>query len=138
LGAAGPDWTFLRFDGKPGSPVQQGDGAEVLKVWEVGGNWREVPLSVRDDPDVGKAWIPPGPRDVRQDRIEGIDRDPQSVGFLRPDPQSPLATQGGGTAALPLPRYVGAVPPAGTESWDWDRTWRGHTPGTGKGAPPPN
>jgi hypothetical protein len=86
---------------------------------------------------MGRAWIPPGPKDVRQDKVEGIDRDPKSPGFLRPEPQSPLASQGGGTDALPLPRYVGALSPAGTEPWDWDRTWRMHTPGTGKGAPPP-
>src|SRR5262249_38100895 len=135
LGATGPDWVFLRFDGKQGSPIRPGDGAEVLRVWDVAGNWREVSLSVRDDPDLGKAWIPPGPKDVRQDRIEGIDRDPKSPGFLPPDPQSPLASQGRRPDALPLPRYVGALPPAGAEPWDWDRTWQARRTRTGQGPP---
>jgi hypothetical protein len=124
LGANRPDWVFQCWDGKQGSPAVAGDSAEVFRVWDVAHNWREVPLIIRDDSDEGKAWVPPGPKDVRQDKIEGVNRDPNSPGFLRPDPKSPLARQGGETDALPLPPYVGALPPEGAEPWDWDRTCR--------------
>src|SRR5262249_28079866 len=40
------------------------------------------------------------------------------------DPKSPLATEGAGLTDPSLPSYVGALPPEGVESWDWDRTWR--------------
>ncbi len=41
-----------------------------------------------------------------------------------PDQDSPLAADGAGNEDPSLPRYVGALPPEGTEPWDWDRAWR--------------
>lgn len=35
-----------------------------------------------------------------------------------------LASAGAGVSGPALPAYVGAVPPEGTEPWDWDRTWK--------------
>ena len=51
---------------------------------------------------------------------EGIDRDPKSPTYLRPSPDSPVATAGAGRYDPALPKYVGALPP---KAWDWDRTW---------------
>ena len=71
---------MCRLEVKLSSPVQAGDGAQVLKVWDVAGNWREVPLSVRDDPDEGKAWVPPGPTDVS--RLQPVDLSRRFVELL--------------------------------------------------------
>src|SRR5581483_5285963 len=86
-----------------------------------GHNWRE---GTRPGGDAGKGWIPPSDTDVLRERIDGIDRDPNSPTFLRPTKGSPLATGGAGNEDPTLPRYVGALPPEGEYPWDWDRTWR--------------
>lgn len=86
-------------------------------------NWREGAQPHGDSGD-DKSWVPPRPKDVRQDKIDGVNRDPKSPDFLRPDPKSRLATDGAGNEDPSLPRYVGALPPEGARPWDWDRTWR--------------
>ena len=62
--------------------------------------------------------------DVHQERIDVLSRVPGQPNFLRPDPKSPLATGGAGGE---LPSYVGAVPPAGVQSWDWIGMWKKRT-----------
>ncbi len=47
--------------------------------------------------------------------------DPRAENYLRPLADSDVATGGVGGD---LPAYAGAIPPAGVERWDWERTWR--------------
>ena len=68
-----------------------------------------------------KAWIPPGPKDVLEERIEVKSRLPSDPDFLKLPADSPLATAGIGGD---LPSYVGAVPPDGAQPWDWNKVWR--------------
>jgi hypothetical protein len=98
-----------------------GDGAAVAKTYHLSHNWREG-----KDWKAEKGWIPPDTTkaDVLAAKIEDVNRDPKSPGFLRPNDKSPLATAGAGNEDPSLPRYVGALPPEGTAPWDWDRTWR--------------
>jgi len=58
-----------------------------------------------------------------------MSRNPAEADFLRPDAKSPLASEGAGRTDPSLPSYVGAVPPPGTEPWDWTRTWQAPPPG---------
>ena len=99
-----------------------GDGAAVARAYRFDHNWRPNRASAEDL----KGWIPSDPKkgDAASDRVDTFNRDPKSHDFLRPDPKSPLATAGAGNEDPSLPRYVGALPPEGTEPWDWDRTWR--------------
>ena len=101
-----------------------GDGAAVAKAYDFSHNWREGSRPAQAD---AKAWVPPGPKDVLTDKIDGVNRDPKSPDFLRPAKDSPLATAGAGNEDPSLPRYVGALPPEGAEPWDWDRAWRMRT-----------
>jgi hypothetical protein len=98
-----------------------GDGAAVAKTYRLSHNWREG-----KDWTAEKGWIPSDSRsgDVLAAKIEDVNRDPKSPSFLRPHDKSPLATAGAGNEDPSLPRYVGALPPEGTEPWDWDRAWR--------------
>ncbi len=98
-----------------------GNGVAVAAKYRFSNNWREG----KEWP-TGKGWIPPDPKkgDVRESKIDGINRDPKSPDFLRPQPNSKLATAGAGNEDPSLPRYIGALPPEGTDPWDWDRTWR--------------
>jgi hypothetical protein len=98
-----------------------GDGAAVAKTYRLSHNWREG-----KDWKAEKGWIPPDAKkgDVLAAKIEDVNRDPKSATFLRPEAKSPLATAGAGNEDPSLPRYVGALPPEGTEPWDWDRAWR--------------
>jgi hypothetical protein len=132
----------------PLEPISPCELKELLNSpeWRFSHNWREI------DPQKATAarwpgcWIPFRPTDQRPP--------PNAVGsftlgdpnFLRPPKGSPLG-RGGTGASLPdcvgavvggpgrlaadaaltdpaLPAYVGAVPPVGVESWDWDKTWK--------------
>jgi hypothetical protein len=104
----------------PIKPRGPGNGAAVARAYRFGHNWREGKAPASD----AGGWVPPGPKDVMKEKIDGINRDPKSPDFLRPAKNSPLATAGAGNEDPSLPRYVGALPPAGTEPWDWDRTWQ--------------
>jgi serine/threonine-protein kinase len=112
------DWYRWHVGAGGEGPV---DGTTVAQTWRVERNWRETPALTGE---AALGWVPPGPKDVRRDRIDGIDRDPKSPRFLRPDKGSPLAAEGPGQDDPTLPPYVGALPPEGVEPWDWDRTWR--------------
>jgi hypothetical protein len=115
------DFLFLESGGigRP-SFKGQGDGRLAIDRWRLDRNWRESPTG-----DAMKGWIPLGPSDVRQDTIDVQSRAPQHDDFLRPAADSPLATGGAGGD---LPKYVGALPPEGAQTWDWDRTWNSRHP----------
>jgi serine/threonine protein kinase len=122
LAGQSPDIYFLEAD-KPDVAKGPGDGTVLAKAYDIGHNWRE------GRPPTGanaKGWVPPDPMkgDVFQEKIAGVNRDPKSPDFLRPDPKLKLATAGAGNEDPSLPRYVGALPPDGTDPWDWDRAWR--------------
>jgi len=125
LGSPRPDILFVSWTGRPDDPGKAGDGRSVGKAWRIDHNWREVKLPPSSNPDTA-AWVPPAPKngDVRQDEIKGVNRDSKAVNFLRPDSNSKPANDGAGNEDPLLPRYVGALPPDGTDPWDWDRTWR--------------
>ncbi len=107
---------LLYFRRKPGA--MQGElrnGQIVQQRWRFGHNWRDragidearvFPLA-KDDRKLEPSWL-----------LSRIATDPD---FLRPKPDSPLATGGAGSE---LPPYAGAVPPAGVEAWDWHTTWK--------------
>jgi hypothetical protein len=112
LGFSDSDWFFMASDGNAevGDP---GDGPAVLDVYQFSHNWREDNV---DDADID-GWIPLGETDRRVGDIQLLSRSPRSDDFLRPAADSPLAN--GGLGADGLPAYVGAVPPEGTERWEW-------------------
>jgi hypothetical protein len=105
-----------------------GDGVAVAQTYHFSHNWREGKAW-----ETGKGWIPPDPKkgDVLAAKIDGFNTDPKSPNIPRPDPKSPLASEGAGNEEPSLPAYVGALPPPGIEPWDWDRTWL-VPPGTAK------
>src|SRR5207244_4448567 len=78
-----------------------GDGAAVAKAYDFSHNWREGRRPAEAN---AKAWVPPGPKDVLTDKIDGVSRDPNSPDFLRPAKDSPLATAGAGNEDPSLPR----------------------------------
>jgi serine/threonine protein kinase len=98
-----------------------GDGSIVAKAYDIGHNWREGRRPAEADL---KPWVAPAKSDVFKDKIDDVNRDAKLPEFLRPAKTSPLATAGAGNEDPSLPRYVGALPPEGTEPWDWDRAWR--------------
>jgi serine/threonine protein kinase len=121
LGGGRIDLVYLHPAG--GGKLRPADGREVGAVWQFAANWREGPVPV-SDLQRRAAWIPPGEKDVRKEKIEGVRRDPKDPDFLRPEAKSDLATRGAGTEDPSLPGYVGALPPEGSDAWDWERAWR--------------
>ena len=101
-----------------------GDLASLLNSadWRFSHNWRE---GEEPNPASGENlfWIPPSKSNKLQKTIEVMSRAQGDLDFLRPAADSPLATGGVGDAdpVLPLPRYVGAVPPKGMDPWDWGK-----------------
>jgi hypothetical protein len=93
-----------------------------MAAWQVSHNWREVKIPTGNDL-LAKSWIPPCPDDRIHDVIEVLSREPKDADFLRPANDSPLATQGAGSTTVDRPKYVGAIPPEGVETWDWQLTW---------------
>jgi hypothetical protein len=122
LASESPDMYFLEADKADAFKVP-GDGTAVAKAYDLGHNWRE---GREPRGELTGAWVKPDPKkgDVFKEKIDGVNRNPKSPDFLRPDPKSPLITDGAGKQDPSLPRYVGAMPPEGTEPWDWDRAWR--------------
>ena len=120
LGCRGADMVYVDSGGKNDIPRGPGDGRSLLTRWTWSNNWRET-----QEPKGGdlfsRSWIPPGPTDTRRESITLLSREPSDPNFLRPAKDSPLATGGAGGD---LPTYVGAVPPAGVEPWDWEKTWK--------------
>jgi hypothetical protein len=105
-----------------------GDVKSLLEspAWHFSHNWRELVPPERDSPFVAQ-WIPSRPDDHLQVPIKVLSRKPGDPDFLRPAKDSPLASGGAGARTRPndppLPAYVGAVPPEGVETWDWNKTW---------------
>jgi hypothetical protein len=123
LNASYPDSVWMDSGGKPDRARGMGDGKQITERWTFSHNWREVSPPSKP-PEKGDGWIPPGPKDVRKERIEGIARDPQSPRFMRPTRDAVLSDEGAGREDPSLPIYVGALPPEGVAAWDWNRTWR--------------
>lgn len=116
---------FAFFDGiDPDNPNGAGDGALLPTIWQFSHNWREGKSPGPGD-GLRRAWIPPSSSDVLREQIPLPSAEPKDPTFLRPAKDSPLVTGGDGGD---LPRYVGAVPPAGVEPWDWRKTWESRHP----------
>jgi hypothetical protein len=115
-------------EGRGGGAEEPGDVKSLLESpqWHFSHNWRELLPPGKDSP-FRAVWIPPGPDDHLQVPIEVISRKPGDPEFLRPAKDSPLASGGAGAKPRPddppLPAYVGAIPPEGVETWDWNKTW---------------
>ncbi|MGI8979411.1 MAG: protein kinase domain-containing protein [Pirellulaceae bacterium] len=122
------DMIFIDSGGDPLKQRGHGDGKALHTAWQWGNNWRETPVVVGTD-ELSKSWIPVAPGDERRDEIADVNRDAKAAEFQQPAKDSPLATAGAGGD---LPAYVGAVPPAGTAAWDWDRTWKALEKATAK------
>jgi serine/threonine protein kinase/nitrous oxidase accessory protein NosD len=97
---------------------QPADGKHLSTLWDFQCNWRD--LSGRNT----GINTPLAAGDHKLERVAFVSLDPSSPDFLRPLPDSPLATEGAGKEDPSLPTYVGAVPPKGMEPWDWDKTWK--------------
>jgi len=93
-----------------------GDGPSLLKFWRIDHNLLSY-TNVAQQP----GNIPVAPGDKTFSEIRTASLDPNSPDFLRPKKKFPLANGGAGGD---LPKYAGAVPPAGTKPWDWNVTWR--------------
>src|SRR5262249_61651100 len=114
---------MVRYNAKMGQvPEALGDGTPVIQKWSFRSNWRETRPPA--EPELRRAWIPPGESDTCLDKIDGVERDANLQNFLCPAKDSSLALRGAGVIDSSLPRYVGALSPRGVEPWDWDRTWR--------------
>ena len=108
-----------------------GDDEESIKSWRIDHNWRQVEGGYREESDAKERIR--ADHDVVVDKIELASLDPQNGDFLRPI-DSALANGGVGGD---LPHYAGAVPPPGTETWDWDKTWRHRVGNLGDDSPDP-
>jgi len=128
LGGGRADMIFADSGGDRANARGPGDGKLVTSRWRWDHNGREVKPPQGDD-FAAKAWIPPAKEDVRDDEIKVMSRNPAEADFLQPASGSPLATQGAGRTDPSLPSYAGALPPPGTEPWDWTRTWQAPPPG---------
>ena len=124
LAAPPGDWLFADSGGTTDKLRGPGDGSLVPMRWTVRNNWRENPQPL-PDPSVAKAWIPPSATDRGLDQIEGLSRDSEDPDFARPATDSPLVAGGAGGD---LPEYVGAKPPQGATTWDWNQTWQRRFP----------
>jgi hypothetical protein len=110
------DFAYLVGD-VAGHP-RPGDAALVVKSWPFRANWRD------QSGNQPTGMLPLAPADRLLTKVSLPPRDPSRADFLRPASDSPLAKEGAGREDSSLPTYVGALPPEGTEPWDWDRTWR--------------
>ena len=99
-----------------GRTTAPGDHKRLLRDWNFGHNRRDVhAIYVLQG-------LPFAETDLKIARLQVIEEtNRESADFLRPKSKSALATGGVGGD---LPSYVGAVPPKGTQPWDWDITWR--------------
>jgi hypothetical protein len=112
----------------PGA-IGPGDMKSLLSSpskWHFGHNWREVD-PMRANAQAPDRWIPFSPTDHPVAGNPVLSYKPDDPDFLRPPKDSPLATGGAGVSDIPLPAYVGAVPPEGVEPWDWEKTWNAMT-----------
>lgn len=120
LRCAVADMIFCDSGGDLAMQRGPGDGKALHTAWRWGSNWRETPIVTGEDLQ-SKSWIPVAPSDQRLDEIKDLNRNPKAADFLQPAKDSPLATGGVGGD---LPGFVGAVPPVGAATWDWDKTWK--------------
>lgn len=86
--------------------------------WEIRSNWRQV-----SRPQAVAEWLDSA-ADTFVENMPLESLNPKEPNFFRPVKGSPLASGGVGGD---LPTYVGAVPPAGIEPWDWMKTWKSRT-----------
>src|SRR5262249_13088105 len=95
---------MVRDGGVPGIPTG----------WRIDHNWRQVRQPAADSPEA-KTWLT-SKQDTVEEKLAVLTLDRKHADFLRPIKDKQLATSGAGGD---LPTYVGAVPPAGVEPWDW-------------------
>jgi serine/threonine protein kinase len=129
LDAKGPDMVAIDTGADPKDVKGPGDGKRIQAQWKLDHNWREGKPPTADELRQ-EGWIAVDPlKDVQKQIIAGLSRQQGQADFLRPAKDSPLAAKGAGQTDPSLPSYVGAMPPEGTEPWDWTRTWQAPPPG---------
>jgi hypothetical protein len=96
----------------------QGETEEVTKQLTFACNFRDLSGSYAGSQMLLHA------QDRKLGGVPFLSRDAVHPDFVRPPPDSPLATGGAGKDDPSLPTYVGAIPPKGTPAWDWNKTWR--------------
>jgi hypothetical protein len=122
VGSQQEDVVFMDTSPGTGEDRGDGDGSALLKAWRFDHNGREWKPASGVSP--AKTWVPAGGSDLPSHQLKLRSRDVNQAGFLVPDKESALATAGAGNEDPSLPVYVGALPPEGTDPWDWDRTRR--------------
>ena len=115
------DMAVVLDPGDGSANYSEGNAGELWKTWKIGNN-------SRDQSGLLKHLIAVmATGDKKLDPADLISRDEKNPDFLRPKPDSPLASEGAGKDDATLPKYVGAVPPKGVEPWDWEKTWKEKT-----------
>jgi serine/threonine protein kinase len=114
------DWFALDSGGDPFNSKGPAHGTEYATGWNFTHNFREGRPPEKSNP-VHAGWFPPGELNNLVESIELLSRDPDNENFLRPPPQSAVATGGFGGE---LPAHAGAVPPDRAEPFDWDRAFQ--------------
>ncbi|HUG91767.1 MAG TPA: protein kinase [Planctomycetaceae bacterium] len=117
------DWLFIDNGGDAQFAKGAGDGRSWHEHWSIDHNWREV-TPPEDNAPFRRGWVPAGQQDTITNEIAAIERDIDQPDYLRPAADSPLASGGAGSETESLPKWVGAVPPEGSEAWDWAATWK--------------
>ena len=112
------DVGFVLAPSGGGTKFSPGNAGELWKTWMIGQNYRD------ESGGVNLLIAPMADGDKKFNIDDVISKDDSKPDFLRPKPDSPLATEGAGKDDATLPKYVGAVPPKGVEPWDWEKTWK--------------
>jgi serine/threonine protein kinase len=113
----GGDLVFFRKDERSVHPDNEA-ASRLAKLWTFGHNYRDPSAGTGD----GSFPLAEDDRKLKMEYL--LSRDPKDPDFMRPTPDSPLAREGAGKDDKSLPIYVGAVPPKGSDPWDWNKTWK--------------
>jgi hypothetical protein len=103
----------------------------LYEAWRVGDNWRDRSGN-RDDMVMELAS-----KDHALGDVKFLSSNLGDDDFMRPRADAPYANEGAGREDPALPSYAGAVPPPGTDRWDWELTWDARTQ-KAKAAPSPS
>ena len=117
LESASSDLACLWWAG--GTPIPSPKFSKAVTAgWRFRRNWRDLQGS---QPQL---QLPLHKDDRQLEAVSFVSREKDSLDYLRPPSDSPLAREGAGSLDPTLPVYVGAVPPKGMKRWDWDWAWR--------------
>lgn len=116
--SSGLDWAAFDNGDSPQTPRGPLDTDLLHERWQVRGNWREGGSPDKNSP-LAPFWLKPGEHDRLVPMLALVSRNAAHADFLRPAADSPLATGAANTDRTDLPKFVGALPPAGEPPFDW-------------------